>query len=761
MDISQTDIPAHFLEDEDAVIRVSTAVFEDFHQSFSNGEYTLMHMLNECRGTLESGVSALRQIANGIRHKNAQLTRTANVLAFEHDLFKLLCDSDDLDKQIEASPYLPSHLHKILKDDKEFRQIYSLIKWCEYRSSDCPKGFTSILGRSVDVNLEKIRADLRSWTATKDLDLIFSDKNPLRGQFEQSAVLLYQLMIGFIRAGRVSLAVEEAEKAGCHNIAALLDTRSVLYELELSTEDGDHQDFGFVEVRKAMKLAAQGLLSNTESSTREEQRLFWAILAMDQRELLSRANNQEDRLWVLLNCALEKIFEDKTDNEFSVGLKKHQGNVLNNVREIFEALIGDDEETGAETDVEFKIIAYVALEDPEKLSAVLRQELVKDLEMHTARFYAHLALLMLAKGKPLDEDVVDTVLIKFVDVLSQLGLIKLCPFYLGYCTRKLAEDRLLKLLRTIQNDEERESVLAHAEQYQFSPSALCTAIYGQAKQALRSAEGSHLDQALLEASRAWNWLGLCGELAIEALLEANFLYRKMFVHNRRAAAFDLFQAVPPELAELAQKYYQEQQEGSGDAEAELPVYLKKAIAEYEGYQRYFHVVELYNQWEQTARKPPPPLPAEIAEEKWARLDLRRRTEFEITVHEARQARERYENILEQQKASVVELTEELLKNAEGWLWLADEESIDEIEPDRAVLELQERNEEIRKIRSNYLFEVITALINVHRTSKDDMSVLNVARLIVDPKFDIYTLLPKSDLRKILQNISKSGAALLH
>ncbi|CAD5205576.1 unnamed protein product [Bursaphelenchus okinawaensis] len=757
MDTSQADIQAHFLEDEDAVIRVSTAVFEDFHQTFSNDEYTLSQMLNECKQTLQSGVTALRQIATGVRHKSGQLTKTAGLLAFEHDIIKLLCDSDDMDKQLDNSSELPSQLHKILKKDREFRSIYNLMKWCEYRSSDCPKGFTAILGGAVDINIEKIRADLRSWTATNDLDLIFSDSNRLRGQFEQSAVLLYQLMVAFVRSGRIALAVEEAEKAGCHNLAAILDSRSIFYELELSTDDPTDENYGFIEARKAMKLTAQSLLSNTEKSTREEQRLLWSILAVDQREMIARANNYEDSLWVLLNCALEKIFEQKTDKEFSVELNKHQNVKFETVKQIFEALIGEEQGSASQADVEFKIIAYVAMEDNEKLSAVLRQELIKDLEMHTVRFYAHLVLLMLAKEKKLHQDVIDTVLLKFVDVLAQLGLINLCPFYLAYCTRKLAEERFMKLLKTIQNDEERQAILARAEVYQFVPRSLCTAIYRRAKQSLLSTKDSTLDQDLLEASRAWHWLKLCKELTIESLMEANFLYRKMFAKGRRAAATDLFQTLPADLAEDAEKCFRER-EGAVEDEA-LPLDLIQAQQEYIGYQRYFQVAELFNQWDQTSRKTAPSLPAEIPEDKWARLDLRRRTEYEITVNEARQSRERYDNVLQQQKNGVISLAEELLRQADKWLWMDDEDAIEELEED-ALRERRQRNEDIKKIRSKYLVEVVEALIKVHRTSKDEMAVLNVARIIVDPTYDIFMLFSKHDLRKLLQSISKSGAALL-
>lgn len=94
------------------------------------------------------------------------------------------------------------------------------------------------------------------------MDLIFSSDNTLRIQFEESAITLYKLLVAFLRAGKIQEATLLAEKCGCYSLAALVDSRNSLNELDLSSRNENNPDFGFSDARLAMKVVARSILGN-------------------------------------------------------------------------------------------------------------------------------------------------------------------------------------------------------------------------------------------------------------------------------------------------------------------------------------------------------------------------------------------------------------------------------------------------------------------------------------------------------------------
>lgn len=125
------------------------------------------------------------------------------------------------------------------------------------------------------------------------------------------------------------------------------------------------------------------------------------------------------------------------------------------------------------------------MENPGQLSAVVRRELVKKLDPHDIRFYAHLALLFKSLHHDLDADVVDALLCRFVDVLVQLRLHLLVPFYLQHCTGRVGYEKLLLVLADVSNECERKEALVQAAASGFNARQLCTDLYKRVKSSVR------------------------------------------------------------------------------------------------------------------------------------------------------------------------------------------------------------------------------------------------------------------------------------
>lgn len=131
------------------------------------------------------------------------------------------------------------------------------------------------------------------------------------------------------------------------------------------------------------------------------------------------------------------------------------------------------------------MFSSLALNNTEELSAVLRTELIKDLDLHKIRFYTHLGILFEFMGQPLDSDVMDKVLCQFVDNLMKIKAHQLAPFYLAHCSKKIGYEKLIQLLVDIHNEGERKEVLIEAMKYDFVAKEICYDIYRRAKDAVK------------------------------------------------------------------------------------------------------------------------------------------------------------------------------------------------------------------------------------------------------------------------------------
>lgn len=65
---------------------------------------------------------------------------------------------------------------------------------------------------------------------------------------------------------------------------------------------------------------------------------------------------------------------------------------------------------------------------------------------HQMRFFAHFILLLKCAGQPLSDDVGERVLSKFIDILIELNLYSLVPFYLSKLQPDLAHSKTVDFL---------------------------------------------------------------------------------------------------------------------------------------------------------------------------------------------------------------------------------------------------------------------------------------------------------------------------
>ncbi|KAH7728631.1 Nuclear pore protein [Aphelenchoides avenae] len=570
----------------------------------------------------------------------------------------------------------------------------------------------------------------------------------------ETALRLHEVLFGFIRSGRLDAANELLERIDQTGFSMFLVFREMLVNPELTPMDDLSDNYPLARSRLLFKALARELITVDNDNVTKSDQCTWAALSGALSPLLTHAACSEDRIWSFVSCAVDARLDDEIvkaqniQDDSVVSMRRGEEEVPKNVASIFSEL-GNYEECPY-----FKLYGYLASDDWARAVHYL-DDIVRSGELtitaHQMRFFAHFILLMKCAGQQLSDDVGERVLSKFIDILIELNLYSLVPFYLSQLQPDLAHRKTVDFLYGIENEAERKEALAGAAEAGFDASALCRDVYAKAKRMNPFTEDEdHVARSAVELIRAWKWLTYYeADNIFDALVEANALIRKLFLHNRIAEATELMTTSSVNLTVAAETVFQQQ---FGDAPR--PVNIVEANKEYCSYVMYFEGVEKYNTWLQHVESPAPELPMKLTDEQWARLDLKRRAEYELSIKKARDSLQKYLRVTDALKKNAVELLENILRQSEVWLTSLPGDEKSERE------DVRQRAQELSKIRSTYMFYVIKMLIGVYRRTNDHGKVLGVARLLVDFRYDLQKALSKDDLRAVIDLVSQSGATLL-
>jgi len=380
-----------------------------------------------------------------------------------------------------------------------------------------------------------------------------------------------------------------------------------------------------------------------------------------------------------------------------------------------------------------------------------------ELPPHELRFYAHLVLLAsrFYNGESLDKRTFDKVILRYVDLLVRLPLYNLVPFYLYQLTdKRIAKNKMIDTLERIRNESEQKNALERAIEAGFLTADLCRHVFERFKNKYPlTRDDNQCARSIFELINSWKWLIHCGvETCWDALIEANCILRKLFILQYMKNAVDFMSMIPENLISAAVSSYKSQFPN----QEKLPEKLDDAKREFECYFMYFDAIEKYNAWQKhTEGQELPKPPQKLSDEAWARLDIRRRTEYELSLQKSRDYMLKHLNLADMLNKAAVESLERLLKNSDGWLATL---SADE-EEDNSDTQQNERARDFRELRCHYFFHILKLLIDIHSKAEEPMKVIELASLIVDPCYNIHKALTQDSLRHLLSSISIFGAVL--
>lgn len=96
-----------------------------------------------------------------------------------------------------------------------------------------------------------------SWNRNQDLEMVLTQKSALKLQYEESITHLFQLILAYIRCGQIEDAIELATQSGCFTLAGLIDTRTALFDVDLTPANVNDENYGLSDSRASFKHVAR------------------------------------------------------------------------------------------------------------------------------------------------------------------------------------------------------------------------------------------------------------------------------------------------------------------------------------------------------------------------------------------------------------------------------------------------------------------------------------------------------------------------
>uniref|UniRef100_A0A915ER37 Nuclear pore complex protein n=1 Tax=Ditylenchus dipsaci TaxID=166011 RepID=A0A915ER37_9BILA len=616
-------------------------------------------------------------------------------MSLEKDAYEMVLKLMDSEELASNNQNEESFLSKLFTQNQEFRKLATLLHWSEEIAFRNPDGFSRHIAEASHFD---------------NVDNIYA----------------YSTM-----RGRLS------------------DAKCLLDNVNLSAS------------RAFFKKTARELIPMDDDAITSVDQCIWAALSGSLPTLLSHASTTNDRLWSFLSCAVDSILDNSLLAEHAKGCEEMlllknslDEDVPSDVASIFTEI------RNFESNPYYCLFGHLAMGNWTNAVSYIQSYLETSenvLPAHELRFFAHLVLsLKICKMLPSEGPVItviDKLISMFADVLIGMKLFSLVPSYLIHLSGSNSKSKMLDFLEEIQSEVEQKEVLSLALDVGFQSSELCKDVFQRFKKKNKiTGDNDETAKSASEMLRAWKWLTYGGHETIwDSILEANYLLRKLFLYNRIAEAVEFLSVTPEDLSHRVQIAFHQEFEGQN---LPTPDRLVDAQHEYNSYILYFAAMTKYGAWLKHVEGSTPELPSKLTDEQWARMDIKKRTEYEFSIQRARDLLQKHIRLSEMLKKKCVELLEKVICCENGWLVAREK---DEESP---LVEERERAADFVKIRESYFFHVVKTLIDVHERANEPEKVLQIADLLVDPRYNIYKAFSKLDLRRLLNLISKSGAALL-
>lgn len=731
----------HFGPDEQLVFKTTKRIFEDFCECLLVTEER-KDVFPAFEEIADNGVKVLRDLVR-CSVRDESLASTLRQLISEHRAYTLLRKLKVKEHQVVEVVQGQSILTDLLIEDEEFRRLLALLEWCEENAYSEPNAITELyeevsrLETECDVRAETLHA-VKNGEKFCDLDLDGAMHGRLHVKDEEMQVRVHNIVYTLIRYGQISKACEILGRSGLYALVPSLKFREMIHKPSLTPLSQDDAVYRLACSRELFRRTVDQIIEKGCSMSQVE-RCIWSVVAGRLEPALSLSSRTDDRLWCYLNTAVACRLDAKIA-ELHANIADADRSTLSANDLMVDSIF--DEIATQERSPYYASYRYLVTGDSEGHVEFMRRWLedhTRDQFPHLLRYMAHIVLWYFTDAQPLQEENGYWILEQYVELLISLEFYELVPFYAAHLPDERAEHVLVTFMYGLNDDETRLSVLSAASKAGISVTNLCRKIFTYAvKMNKVTTEPSESDKIIISA---WNWLLFPGkETNIDALIQANFIFRRFFVTGKIEEAKQLLKAFPEVDGVRLEEDWQK--ELANDPQRR---FIADALAEHRGYIAYLDALDCFETWYQQFGCEVPEVPEKPLEEEWLRMDIQQKTAFEVRLQKAESLRQRHlANTLFCFQAASKALNDILLWPG-GWMNFV---GTADTNPEKV-----ERIEDLKNIRSDYLASVVTMMLSMFEQSEDKESATKLVETLADNELAIAELLPREILIGILRKLS--------
>uniref|UniRef100_A0A1I7XUZ1 Nuclear pore complex protein n=1 Tax=Heterorhabditis bacteriophora TaxID=37862 RepID=A0A1I7XUZ1_HETBA len=358
-------------------------------------------------------------------------------------LYKLFIGLHGLNEVLDLSNNLKGYnndslLANLIVNDREFRMVYTLWRWCQENAMREPQGFADLATQYNSMsNVRNIRsATIRNLSLCKE-GMGADFDSPCVTEDTESMEKAVRIVFSLVRCGRINEAIRFVTDLGASSLAPALKMYSFLTEPSLSPLDVDDPNYKISQKRVLFIRTMETLVEKSEISP--YLRMLWAALSGRLEPLLSLATRTEDRLWCFANAAVNlRISEAR-------GEMKITNDVPITIDAIFDEIVTDEKWPY------YSIYGFTLRNN----WAELIDWMVDWTDSHKTddqliRFMAHIAVICRWKNHAHD------LLKALVNNLLEKSLFYMIPFYATLLPDEVAKHCLLATMNGINSEIESE-----------------------------------------------------------------------------------------------------------------------------------------------------------------------------------------------------------------------------------------------------------------------------------------------------------------
>uniref|UniRef100_A0A1I7Y980 Nuclear pore complex protein n=1 Tax=Steinernema glaseri TaxID=37863 RepID=A0A1I7Y980_9BILA len=725
---------------------LSKAIFEDFHRYVSGeqGPIDLYTLLESFESTSRYGTDSMRRLLEQNGASGSELHDSLEQLEKERDTYRLIARliKAEVEVKMAKDSDTKSVLGQLLNKDSEFRRLRVLLQWIEEVAFEDPQFLQEVMDdyRSFD-DVSYIFSNTQAVPSGCQLDFDgrFASGAKIHSADEERVERAARVILHLMKCGRYKEVKDLMDKFGFPSLIPFIIYKDFLNDPALSTLDTEHENHELYKARMQFKDTARQIILQEDSPLHPIERSMLAVLAGEVEPLLSHSTTNTHKLFTFLNASIEARLDAELASMGDEDMAEEDQAYILSTDDVFDKI------TLTEKLPYYQLYRFIATDEfGRALSFMLDWAKTMrnkgELKTHAQilRFFVHLTLFFKTTGSSLHEIEFHQLLRYYIEVLKDMELLTLIPFYMSHLPKDEGLRGVVDLLYDLEESKDvRTLVIVKIEQAGFNPTEVCELVYD--KVLAENAKPDADDSTALKIFNIFPYLLYLGhETAVRAIVEANNLLRLFFEIERLDLGTDLIDVINQTIKKDLEDVVSEIWTGKNE---EISPQCVDYINEFSHYKSYYNALDLYDTWKIQWNTEAPVLPEPMLRSKYEQLTVAQKNHYASERRIAKEKIERYHKHRENCKNEAVEALKILL-DVETQFFVAS--YCGRTEKDN------ERKAKLSELRPPYVVKVYMMLIDLYSRAGEQDALIELAESLVDSTTQYYNILSKDQLRGLNQ-----------